>query len=168
MRGFVTPNHLRRFSAPFWSLPTKKPVLWTGAFVGTPGRMNASLLPAPLSRSKLLRERLVIEPSVRIRDANLPMQKPHIKWGQCIGTPGRIRTADFRVRSATLYPLSYGCVTMNLDYTIFFPFCNLLWVLARWQFEHTTSHFSISFIICSIRPVFVKKLTRPSFVWPSR
>ncbi len=66
--------------------------------------MNASLLPAPLSRSKLLREWLVIEPTVRIRNANLPMKRPSTKLGSFIGTPDRIRTYDLWLRKPTLYP----------------------------------------------------------------
>ena len=43
------------------SEPNKKPITWIDSLFGWDGGMNASLLPAQLSRSKLLRELLVIE-----------------------------------------------------------------------------------------------------------
>ena len=52
--------------------------------------MDASLLPAPLTRSVLLRERLVIEPGYR----TLYQTKSPLTVSFLFGDPGGIRTRD--------------------------------------------------------------------------
>ena len=42
-------------------------------------------------------------------------------WASALDAPGRIRTCDFRLRRAALYPLSYGRRQRSLDRTPAYP-----------------------------------------------